>query len=224
MNAADNPAAIVAAANADPSQMGWITTELDGASSPTSRPISPPSRARPRTWRSSSSTTLARDHYFMSASAAEIADLDSGVHTGWVRTGLSFKAYAGNAAPARARLPLLPSARLRRFALLFGVAGRVLRRSRRCIAGFVYETPATFYIGLPDTVTGACAARMVARVSRLGQPARHQPSLHDEHRRAPADARARLDRRRLRTDPGHHVRASVSHRRAGCQPAPGVTA
>lgn len=33
------------------------------------------------------------DHYFMSADAAEIAALDTGVFSGWSRTGHSFKAY-----------------------------------------------------------------------------------------------------------------------------------
>ena len=32
----------------------------------------------------------ARDHYFMTADAREIADLDDAVHPGWVRTGQSF--------------------------------------------------------------------------------------------------------------------------------------
>jgi hypothetical protein len=34
------------------------------------------------------------DHYYITASAAEKQDLDSGVHPGWQRTGESFKAYA----------------------------------------------------------------------------------------------------------------------------------
>jgi hypothetical protein len=33
-------------------------------------------------------------HYFITASAKEKQDLDTGVHAGWVRTGESFKAYA----------------------------------------------------------------------------------------------------------------------------------
>ena len=30
------------------------------------------------------------DHYFITASASEIADLDTGVHPGWTRTGYRF--------------------------------------------------------------------------------------------------------------------------------------
>src|SRR3954468_1460321 len=33
------------------------------------------------------------DHYFITGIAQEIADLDNGVHRGWVRTGQTFKAY-----------------------------------------------------------------------------------------------------------------------------------
>ena len=42
----------------------------------------------------------AQDHYFITASPAEIADLDTGVHPGWQRTGLSFDAYDANFASA----------------------------------------------------------------------------------------------------------------------------
>src|SRR3954468_20780963 len=35
----------------------------------------------------------ALDHYFITANAKEISDLDTGVHVGWARTGGSFKAY-----------------------------------------------------------------------------------------------------------------------------------
>src|SRR5215471_20933655 len=42
----------------------------------------------------------AQDHYFITASPAEIADLDTGVHPGWQRTGLSFDAYEANLASA----------------------------------------------------------------------------------------------------------------------------
>ncbi len=36
----------------------------------------------------------ARDHYFVTTNPAEIADLDSGTHPGWVRTGKSFAVFA----------------------------------------------------------------------------------------------------------------------------------
>src|SRR4051794_40163474 len=36
----------------------------------------------------------AQDHYFITADAREISDLDAGIHPGWQRTGFSFDAYA----------------------------------------------------------------------------------------------------------------------------------
>src|SRR5205085_709182 len=42
-------------------------------------------------------------HYFMTSDPGEINDLDTGVHIGWVRTGLRFLAYGNPAlAPASA--------------------------------------------------------------------------------------------------------------------------
>ena len=37
------------------------------------------------------------DHYFLTLNTQEISDLDTGVHTGWARTGQSFYAYGANA-------------------------------------------------------------------------------------------------------------------------------
>jgi len=157
MNAANNPAAIVAAANADPSQMGWITTELDSIDLADIA-------AYLGTFKSAAPTVavvefynVARDHYFMTASSTEIADLDGGVHAGWVRTGLSFKAYGGSTAGANpvCRFYLPPA---------FGDSHFYSASPAECaqvaakFPGFVYETPATFYVGLPDAATGACPA------------------------------------------------------------------
>jgi hypothetical protein len=96
---------------------------------------------------------LARDHYFMSAAAAEIADLDTGVHPGWARTGLSFKAYATPTASPVCRFYLPPA---------FGDSHFYSASTAECALvasqypGFVYETPSALYVGLPDTATGAC--------------------------------------------------------------------
>lgn len=157
MNAANNPSAIVAAAAADPSQMGWITTELDSLDLADIA-------AYLGTFKSTAATVavvefynVARDHYFMSASAAEIADLDGGVHAGWVRTGLSFKAYAASAAGASpvCRFYLPPAYGDSHF---YSASPAECAQILAQYPGFVYETPATFHIGLPDTVSGACAA------------------------------------------------------------------
>ena len=39
-------------------------------------------------------------HYFITADAAEKQNLDTGVHSGWLRTGHSFKAYAAGSNPS----------------------------------------------------------------------------------------------------------------------------
>ncbi|HTP99109.1 MAG TPA: hypothetical protein VMN56_07265, partial [Casimicrobiaceae bacterium] len=52
------------------------------------------------------------DHYFITADAKEIADLDSGVHAGWVRTGYKFavikagSTYAGTSPVCRFYSPV----------------------------------------------------------------------------------------------------------------------
>jgi hypothetical protein len=157
MNAADNPSAIIAAANADPAQMGWITTELDGTDLADIA-------AYLGTFKSTAATVAVvefydavRDHYFMSSSAAEIADLDSGVHAGWIRTGLSFKSYATGAAGTNpvCRFYLPPAYGDSHF---YSASPAECSQVAAQYPGFVYETAATFHVGLPNAITGACAA------------------------------------------------------------------
>jgi cytochrome c553 len=158
MDAAGNPAAIVAAASADPSQMGWILTELDSTDLADIA-------AYLATFKGTQDAivtvvefySVARDHYFMSASAAEIADLDLGVHAGWVRTGLAFRAYGGPAAVASpvCRFYLPPAYGDSHF---YSASPGECAQVAAQYAGFVYETPAALYVGLPDAATGACAA------------------------------------------------------------------
>ena len=57
------------------------------------------------------------DHYFMTTVDKEIGDLDSGVHTGWMRTGQTFKAYGIRSSGPMGRRPVCraygkPEARL----------------------------------------------------------------------------------------------------------------
>lgn len=111
----------------------------------------------------------ALDHYFISPLAPDIEALDSGRLAGWARTGRTFAAWPSN-------LAILPSASpVCRFyippqkgdshffsaslAECADVAQRILADPN--YAGFVQETPSAFYIGLPDAVTGACAAGTV---------------------------------------------------------------
>jgi hypothetical protein len=155
MSAANNPAQITAAAAIDPSQMGWITSTF------TSSQLADIA-AYLGTFTTGAATvtvvefySVARDHYFMSASAQEIADLDTGVHAGWTRTGLTFRAYASATAGASpvCRFYVPPA---------FGDSHFYSASPAECAQviakypGFVYETPATLYIALPDTSTGAC--------------------------------------------------------------------
>ena len=157
MDAAGNPAAIVAAANADPSQMGWITTELDSIDLADIAAYLGTLKGAGATVAVVEYYNIARDHYFMSASPAEIGDLDAGVHAGWVRTGLTFRAYgvAGGGAGPVCRFYLPPA---------FGDSHFYSASPAECaqiavqFPGFVHETTDAFHIGLPDVTTGACAA------------------------------------------------------------------
>ena len=99
--------------------------------------------------------------YFVTANPGEISDLDTGVHPGWIRTGYRFLAYADAAtAPAGAspvcRFYVQPS---------FGDSHFYSADPAECAATqtrfstqWVYESPAVFYIALPDKTTGACAS------------------------------------------------------------------
>jgi hypothetical protein len=156
MTAANNPAQIVAAAAVDPSQMGWIPSTLSAAEIDDIA-------AYLGTFTTGATVTVvefysvARDHYFMSASAEEIADLDGGVHAGWVRTGLSFKAYASAAMSASpvCRFYLPPAFGDSHF---YSASPAECAEVAASYPGFTYETPAALHIGLPATGTGACAA------------------------------------------------------------------
>ena len=101
------------------------------------------------------------DDYFITANQPEIQGLDNGAHPGWVRTGLTFLAYADpSVAPAGAspvcRFYLLPQ---------FGDSHFYSADPAECAAtalkfaaSWVEESPALFYIELPDRITGACPA------------------------------------------------------------------
>ena len=97
-------------------------------------------------------------HYFMTQSSAEIADLDSGVHPGWERTGLRFLAYTAQVAGTNpvCRFYQTPG---------YGDSHFYSASPAECLAvidnpdkypGWTYESGSVFYIALPDTATGAC--------------------------------------------------------------------
>jgi hypothetical protein len=101
------------------------------------------------------------DDYFITANAAEIQGLDNGAHPGWVRTGLTFLAYADpNVAPAGVspvcRFYLLPEVGDSHF--YSADPDDCAATAVKFAGSWVEESPALFYIQLPDRVTGACPA------------------------------------------------------------------
>ena len=125
------------------------------------------------------------DHYFVSASASDIAALDSGQFMGWARTGNAFKVYtdpASNANPV-CRFYIPPAVGDSHFytASPAECADAVVR-----FPMFMLESESVFYVNLPDAVSGACPANMVP-VYRVwnGRPdSNHRymtdPSLRDQ--------------------------------------------
>lgn len=99
------------------------------------------------------------DDYFITAYQPEIDGLDNGAHPGWVRTGLTFLAYSDpTVAPAGVspvcRFYVLPQ---------FGDSHFYSADPAECAAtaikfasSWILESPALFYIQLPDKTTGAC--------------------------------------------------------------------
>jgi hypothetical protein len=101
----------------------------------------------------------ALDHYFVTASADEIAKLDNHVFVGWARTGLSFKV----ADPATVATSLSPVCRF------YGVPSAGLDShfysaspaecqevAARFPGVWILESSDVFGVALPDTTTGAC--------------------------------------------------------------------
>jgi lysyl endopeptidase len=99
------------------------------------------------------------DDYFITANQAEIQALDNGAHPGWQRTGLTFLAYSDpSVAPAGAspvcRFYVLPQAGDSHF---YSADPAECAATALKFAGtWVEESPALFYIQLPNPATGAC--------------------------------------------------------------------
>jgi outer membrane protein assembly factor BamB len=100
---------------------------------------------------------VAFDHYFMSSLQADIQALDSGMFPGWARTGKTFAAYSQSLSGANpvCRFYLPPA---------YGDSHFYSASPAECAAVqarypfFAFESPAVFYILLPDQITGACPA------------------------------------------------------------------
>ena len=97
------------------------------------------------------------DHYFMSSLQADIQALDTGMFPGWARTDNTFAAYSQSLPGVNpvCRFYLPPA---------YGDSHFYSASPAECAAVqarypfFAFESPAVFYIVLPDQVTGACPA------------------------------------------------------------------
>ena len=107
----------------------------------------------------------ALDHYFMTPLPNEIGALDSGRIAGWTRTGRVFDAFPSAAAGAATnpvcRFYIPPRhGDSHFFSASPDECQTVLAKigTDPNFSGYVYETPAEFYIALPDTLAGSCPA------------------------------------------------------------------
>ncbi|MFO1322556.1 MAG: hypothetical protein U1F15_00665 [Burkholderiales bacterium] len=160
MSAANNPARIAAAAAADPTQMGFIDVLLTPANLADIAAWLGTVAGAPAAVEVVEFYNASHDHYFISAAAAEISDLDRGVHPGWARTGLGFRAYltavAGTGPVCRFYIP--PAAGDSHF---YSASAAECAQVLAAYPAFVYEAPNVFYIALPDAVSGVCPAATV---------------------------------------------------------------
>jgi hypothetical protein len=100
------------------------------------------------------------DHYFMTSSAAEIGDLESGVHPGWERTGLTFLTYQAQAPGTNpvCRFYRTPGFGDSHFYSACPSECQAVIDNPAKYPGWTFESANVFYMTLPDPVTGACAS------------------------------------------------------------------
>ena len=98
------------------------------------------------------------NHYFITIDGNEINLLDTGQLRGWERTGVRFLAYSVPTAGANpvCRFYMRPEAGDSHF--YSASPAECQQTLDRFGASWIYESPAVFYIALPDQVTGACPA------------------------------------------------------------------
>lgn len=94
------------------------------------------------------------DHYFMTASEREIADLDSARHPGWTRTGASFVAYQAQNSMGRGQ----PVCRFAGMTSHFysAVPYECSQVASQFGRAWELESPLVFEIPVPNLVTGGC--------------------------------------------------------------------
>jgi lysyl endopeptidase len=122
------------------------------------------------------------DDYFITADQAEIQGLDNGAHPGWLRTGLTFLAYSdASVAPSGVtpvcRFYVLPQAGDSHF---YSADPAECAATAVKFAGiWVEESPALFYIQLPNPTTGACPAntRPIFRFLNNGNGLHHRYTM-----------------------------------------------
>lgn len=98
------------------------------------------------------------DHYFMSVDPNEIAAIDAGIITGWERTGFRFLAYTS---PGAGRNPVCRFYRKPQFGDSHFFTADPAECARVAIdyaTDWYFESPAIYYVALPNTITGACPA------------------------------------------------------------------
>jgi hypothetical protein len=100
------------------------------------------------------------DHYFLTAAANEIADLDGGRFAGWQRTGYTFNAFVA-ATPGFGpvcRFYIPPGHGDSHF---FSASPSECAIAQSSYPFFVLESPNVFFIALPDLIAGTCPANTV---------------------------------------------------------------
>ncbi len=123
------------------------------------------------------------NHFFVTVLAKEIAALDSGLQSGWARTGKKFFAWKSAAeAPARAspvcRFYIPPANGDSHFYSASPAECAIVDAQ---FPAFDYESADVMYVLLPDAVTGACPGH-AARVFRLWNDPSSRGRTDNNHR------------------------------------------
>jgi mono/diheme cytochrome c family protein len=155
MTAANNPGQITFAANTYPSQMGFITYALTPSDLADLAAYIATVLGIPVTVDVIEYYDASQDHYFISSLQPDINALDSGHFPGWVRTGLTFKAYpqANMGASPVCRFYIPPIDGDSHF---YSASPAECAAVQARFPVFVLESSNVMYIDLPDPTTGAC--------------------------------------------------------------------